>query len=166
MLGFIFASIPNPQSAGAVRFRRLMHISHGTEHEGDGGIIASFDDPIQAWSVAIEWMHTCAPQHPDITIVCHAADAENPEEIELLGHAELYASSNEFVVLEPLYSLLDNDQQALCRDIEPLMLQDGSNRELYVASTQAIVHRSQRPSTPATPLIKTCLLYTSDAADE
>ena len=140
MRGFIFASIPDPHSAGAVRFRRLMHISDSIEHDADGGIIASFDDPITAYDVAVEWMHTCGPQHPDITMVCHAAETEDTAEIELLGHAELYASSNEFVVLEPLYGLLDSDQKTTCRDIEPLKLSDGSTRELYLASIPAIEH--------------------------
>jgi basic membrane protein A len=138
MRGYIFASIPNPQSPGAVRFRRLIHISDGTEHPADGGLLASFEDPMVAWSVAVEWMHTCALQHPDITMACHAAPSENEQEIRLLGHAELYANPREFAVIEPLYSMLSEDQKTLCHDVEPLRLEDGTSRELYLAKIKAI----------------------------
>jgi basic membrane protein A len=91
-----------------------------------------------AWSVAVEWMHTCALQHPDITMACHAAPSEDEQEIRLLGHAELYANQREFALIEPLYSMLSEDQKTLCHDVEPLRLEDGTSRELYLAKIKAI----------------------------
>ena len=101
-------------------------------------------------------MHTCAPQHPDITLACHAADTEDPDEIRLLEHAELYANKRQFALIEPLFSLLDDAQKSLCHDIEPITLADGSQREVYLATIDPISsaepiaeHRMQAATEPA-----------------